>query len=899
MPKLPVSALVLASCLSTVALSAPPVAAQVQSEAQQACAVGMDKEFAKAVKAAGKEVLGCMKDIAKSQVSAIGCFDADGRGTDRKGKIAKAMAKMESVQADSCSTNLPDFGFTGAGVYNRRAQAADDAATTILFGDEFATALPSGAPDKARDKCQQKVAKALMKCRDTRLKSWTACRAEALAGGADDQAAANACIGADPDGKIAKACSFELDGKVDKLRSAVEKNCQGVDLTAAFPGCDAGDTLSLYQCLSAAESCSTCGLMAETSGDLAGVDCDLLDNGADDTSCLNLMVENVVLPNGVEPAETPGSPGVVVTNPNLLTQFGGPAFSLNNSLYSRHRVAGPEQTPDAIMIFNAGFGGDTNNALMLIQDLIPAMWRDHGILLEVWGYHRRANQLEDREGIALADDAGDEWMALDWYYGDALGLTLHPDLAAGPNRRAVFYDGSDVPFVANWTTQVASRDIDAIVEAARAVVSNDNVFMAGHSAGTGFTARYASTDFDFSGLGPAEPGYAKLRGLILFEGGGGSTLGDPITADSANRIVAKADGGLFGAVRDGAARCVDGTTPCTIATEATDCLGQVPPVCTESVDTFSGFFGPELSAAAELASIQAITDANTGLSIVQQDLAGPDSSAVDLVPELSILGVLSDSTTVALLGQFLDDDEVGALLSPALANSLGKLSTSTATPRTWIPITRTLPANATPDNGPQPTTLPASMWGQEKEVVSMARFQQTFTAGGTNAADWYYESSGYSTTSAPGRCPAGTCTVGNVGASCTVDSDCAQSISLDSSAVSVGLSRPDIVNLVEAGNIDIPVICFGGSNGLTPVGANYLPFAQSIASCAAPSCDGTPRVVDDSNPSEAFPTYGSIEGGYEVYIREGLSHVDVIAGENVPDVDVIAPLGAFIARNVQ
>ena len=34
------------------------------------------------------------------------------------------------------------------------------------------------------------------------------------------------------------------------------------------------------------------------------------------------------------------------------------------------------------------------------------------------------------------------------------------------------------------------------------------------------------------------------------------------------------------AVRDGAPRCVDGVTACTIANEATDCSGQTPPRCT-------------------------------------------------------------------------------------------------------------------------------------------------------------------------------------------------------------------------------------------------------------------------------------------------------------------------------
>ena len=122
---------------------------------------------------------------------------------------------------------------------------------------------------------------------------------------------------------------------------------------------------------------------------------------------------------------------------------------------------------------------------------------------------------------------------------------------------------------------------------------------------------------------------------------------------------------------------------------------------------------------------------------------------------------------------------------------------------------------------------------------------------------------------------------------------------MDSTALSVGLGRRDIVNLTQAGNIDIPIICFGGSNGLTPIGASYLAFADSIGTCTSPSCTGTPRVVNATVPNEAFPTYGDIDGGYEVYIREGLAHNDVTTAEDGPDTNIHGPLASFIARNVQ
>ncbi len=881
--------LILALCAAAI-----PAYAQIQSAEQQKCSTAIDKGFSKGVKAVGKEMCSCIKDIAKSKASAASCFR-----NDRKGKITKTLVKTEATHADGCTANLPDFGFAGAGPANLRALETDRALLDALFGDDLTTALPTGAPDATLSKCQQGVAKAVKKCHDTRAKTFAKCKKGALKDGATAQAAITVCVTDDSAGKIAKTCDLNSGGKTDKIRGAIAKSCGGVDLAAAFPGCATGDAETLHGCVVAAEACSACGAMAEVAGDLLGTDCDAYDNGASDNSCIVLGWENVLLPNSVEPAETPGTSGVVVTNPNLIEQFGGASFSLNNSVYTRFRAAGPAQTPDAILIFNAGFGGDTNNARSLIEDLIPKIYADHGLLIEVWGYHRRSNQLEDRVGLLTAFAAGDEDMGLDWYYGGEMGFTLSPGLVAGPNRRAVFYNTTDdIPFLANWTVQVASRDIDAIVDAAHAVVSNGNVFMAGHSAGTGFTARYAATDFDLTGVGPADPGYAKLRGLVLFEGGGGSTLGDPLTSDSIDRIIAKADGGLFGAVRDNAPRCVDGTTPCTIDTEAVDCIGQVPPVCTEPTSSYTSFFGPGLLAAGELAPIQAITDANTGINKLMADTAGPGTAPVDIVPDLSALGILPDSTTAGTLGQFIDDDEIAASLNPALANSAGKLATS-GDPVAWLDIDELLPPSATPDLGPAPTTLPPANWGQEKEVVRMDRLINTFAFADSNATDWYYEGSGYSVTSSPGRCVATSCTIGNVGASCATNGDCAQSISLDSSAVSAGASRRDIVNMVEAANIDIPVICFGGSNGLTPVGVNYLSFAKSIGTCASPSCTGQVRVVDELLPNPAFPTFGNIDGGYEVYIREGLAHVDVISGEDTPDVDVIAPLSAFIARNVQ
>lgn len=622
-------------------------------------------------------------------------------------------------------------------------------------------------------------------------------------------------------------------------------------------------------------------------------------------TCPNVVAVTADIPSAAMPPNTPGSPGVVVTSPKLLTQFGGPAFSLNNARYTRFHWDVPALTPQAILVLVPGFEGGANDFKLLAENLLPKALANHGLVIEVWGYDRRTNQLEDLAGLDIAESAADANIALDWLFGAELGLTLHPALAAGPNRRAVFHDPQgDVPFLANWTNLVFSRDIDAVVSAADAAVANHNVFLGGHSAGTGFAARYASTDFNLSGVGPAVPGFAKLRGLVLLEGGGGSTGGTPPSSDTLDRIEAKFDGGLFGAVRDNAPRCVDGTTACTIATEATDCAGLPSTKCTPPAPAFAvvpGLLNPRVLAAVEPVAIQGISDPDGGQIILQADQGSPGNNAVSVVPDLGGLRFLPKGTAEGGLGSFVDDDGTIAGLAAFVATSVGGPGRSVGGLLTWRDIGEGTPSvSLLPNNGPAPTAPPFGRWGQEKEVTRFDRLRTTFYSGGSNFTDWYYPSAGPGTTSVAGVCAVSTCSVGNVGAACTSNSQCSQSVNLDSSALSIGRGRRDIENLTQAAQIDIPVIAFGGSNGLATVPGAFVPFAQSIGTCTAPSCSGAqPRVVDASSPSPAFPTLGGIAGGFEAYISEGFAHVDVLTAEDNADNNVLAPLAAFLARNAQ
>ncbi len=599
-----------------------------------------------------------------------------------------------------------------------------------------------------------------------------------------------------------------------------------------------------------------------------------------------LQQESIALPSAAQPAHTPGSPSVVVTNERLINHFGSPDVNLNNALYTRYFLSNQAtMQPDAILVLIPGFEGGASNYLVLADNLLRRAQQEKSLSLEVWAIDRRSNQLEDTVGLDIAEDTGDLTLGLDFLFGEQLGLSLIEAAMDGPGRRAVFYNtDEDTAFMAQWTTLVHSQDIDAIVQAARATAHNGNVFMGGHSAGTGYAARYAATDFDLDSEAEM-PGYKNLRGLILFEGGGGSVSGLPVDEATLDMIEAKFDGGLHGAVRDQAPRCVDGVTACKESTATTDCAAFSNPVCVTPVKAYAdggGLLSPQLLAVSEISALDIELHGDGQPSILQFDHNNEaGNNAFQRVPQLAALGVFlgtAPASSLNLLGQFLDDDGLIAQIASFVATSVGFAGPEVDGVKTWSGYGEELPIEATPDNGPAPETIATrGRWGQEAEPSDLAHMLPMFYRGKTNFSDWYYPSSGLSVT---------------------------QGLSLDTTALSapppLGRGRHDIENRTQAHKIDLPVIAFGGSNGLTPTPSSWLGFAAAIAPCGAPSCDGvTNRLVSATMPSEAFPSFGDVSGGFEVYIAEGYAHLDVLTAEDDDSNNIVAPLLEFVARNQQ
>ena len=599
-----------------------------------------------------------------------------------------------------------------------------------------------------------------------------------------------------------------------------------------------------------------------------------------------LMQQTVDLPSAAQPDHTPGSPGVVVTNPKLLSQFGDGEINLNQARYTRYYLSDQaDRRPEGILILVPGFQGGAANFLLLAEQLLIAAREESSLALEVWAVDRRSALLEDMAGLDIAEQAESPLVGLDYLFGDALGLELSPELVDGPNRRAVFYDNAgDTAFIAQWTPLVHSLDIDAIVEHAREQALNGNVFLGGHSAGTGYAARYAATDFDFA-TDAVDAGFAKIRGLVLLEGGGSSNSNTPPSAQTLDLIEARFDGGLYGAVRDQAPRCADGLTACSVDTQENDCAAFDNASCVEPQPAYSdagGLLSPQLLAVSEVNGLDASVSGNAQLSILQQEQNGEEgNSAINRVPQLAGLRVLlgdSPATSESLLGQFLDDDGLVAQLASFVATSLGLAGPEVNGIATWLTLGDDIPPEAFTDNGDTPEALAEiGPWGVEVEPTDLRRMLPMFYQGGTNFSDWYYPSSGLSVV---------------------------EGLGLDTTALSApppqGRGRTDIANRTVGSLIDIPVIAFGGSNGLTPTPASWRGFASTIATCAAPACDGvTERLVDTDNPSAAFPTYGGPSGGFEVHISEGYAHFDVLSATDDDNSSVIVPLLAFLERHLQ
>lgn len=202
---------------------------------------------------------------------------------------------------------------------------------------------------------------------------------------------------------------------------------------------------------------------------------------------------------------------VTVSAP-LPASFGAhPAACDNLNFLRMRRVGGPADPSDAskVLIAQPGVLEGASAFQDIGSNLVRRAWTEHGQNIEFWAIDRRANCLEDVNGLRLAKAAHDPTKLLDYYYH---GASYQGNQFEG-------FLGKDAPQV-QWLAKMGMdqtlRDWNEVIT--RGIPSQadrqQKVYCGGHSLGGIITGAYADYDFDGDPSTTADAGYNQCRGYF-------------------------------------------------------------------------------------------------------------------------------------------------------------------------------------------------------------------------------------------------------------------------------------------------------------------------------------------------------------------------------------------------
>jgi pimeloyl-ACP methyl ester carboxylesterase len=531
------------------------------------------------------------------------------------------------------------------------------------------------------------------------------------------------------------------------------------------------------------------------------------------------VVQRYLTVRGVVEPHTPGSgaPEEVAASENVQSIVGAHP-DLNRVSYVRTFLDVPNApAPRTILIFVPGFLGGGGTFSPLAKQLVAKF---NGSL-EVWAVDRRPNQLEDRRGsqyaqaqiatASNADEVRDAIYAAASFYlpEDDFNDTNEngvvdpqfelPD-ALGNSRGYVRLAQDDVRFMADWGVDTYVRDWKTLVDQARSVVGPQGlVLFGGHSMGTYWATVFAAYDFDPS---PAvvDAGYSHIDGIVLLEGGGG--------------------------------RGPSATAP-DFATYQSRVAGlEAPGGPDVFLGSFSGIEPSLLGPSAEIAGLAAIHLPDESAIVQRTSIfsSGPLALFFSFAPfdnRAIIAGFIDDDTepVTAFRASVGFSDNGPNQFAPA-GGGFGEFyvlqPTTGGDLRRWKdfddPTLPTCPPHAVNENAihgtgcaisnngprPAPNATPKT-WGNEREVSSLDDLVAIQTAP-SNFVEWYFGS---------GR--------PNLDGSYGIDSS-----ALVAGAVAATGNEGPLV-LTQNANVNVPVLCIGGSNGLAPLESSFTPYLGSIA----------------------------------------------------------------------
>jgi hypothetical protein len=234
-----------------------------QSKLQGKCMTTITRDMTKVAKAKSKSTQRCIKDYFKRGTSVLSCLFAHDR------KVAKAVAKTGDHMIDRCMASPPDFGATDADMVTTTAVAGEADVLISLFAPDPMATLADAHTQKKLATCQQQVFKAAAKCQASWYKEFASCESKGLKDGSiASEESLGACLGADPKGRVAKACG-RIGGHV------LPKRCAEVDLRVGFPSFGTDDRSQLASEIRDDVSCRVCTALRSTHG--LPVDCGTCD----------------------------------------------------------------------------------------------------------------------------------------------------------------------------------------------------------------------------------------------------------------------------------------------------------------------------------------------------------------------------------------------------------------------------------------------------------------------------------------------------------------------------------------------------------------------------------------------------------------------------------------------
>ncbi|MBW2316792.1 MAG: carboxypeptidase regulatory-like domain-containing protein, partial [Deltaproteobacteria bacterium] len=426
----------LASSLFLLLASAPDGQAQEQGRDQRTCIVAMNRDLGSVSRLQARTASQCIRDEARGvlTVPVETCLTSDSTG-----RVALAEARTFSNAAARCSSGLPDFGFTGPASVN---QAGIDQELALVH-DLFCPDLDAGVilAGSQATRCQQNVTKVVQRCERTILKAFRSCKQSGLrTGGIVDAAGLEACFGADPRGRIARLCETILVRQVDRCSASP------VAPSSLFPGRCASDDLSeLAACLDSAATCRTC--LATNEADGLAMDCDLVDDGSANVSC----VGGVAGPTA--DARVITSAGELIEGPLARGRVGD--FILENA-----RIRAIVQTPQRNFSGGVGqFGGN-----LIDVDLVRAAGEPGRDLFEEWSFMINLENTAHYTSVVVLNDGSDGNAAI-------IRATGVDDLLDRINASTVVRDfGFSFPTALDDTDQPVAITTDYILEPAETAI---------------------------------------------------------------------------------------------------------------------------------------------------------------------------------------------------------------------------------------------------------------------------------------------------------------------------------------------------------------------------------------------------------------------------------------------